>query len=62
MTAFLGMLGTGDWVDDQRPKSWREMILYLYPRSVGMKKAVLNAILSMIQSERVDDPEFNWWT
>jgi hypothetical protein len=55
---FLGMRGTGDWVADQRPKSWREAILYLYPN--GM--APLTAILSMMKSEKVNDPEFYWWT
>ena len=55
---FLGMRGTGDWVDGQRPKNWREQILYLYPN--GM--APLTAILSMLNSERTDDPEFSWWT
>ena len=55
---FLGMRGTGDWVDGQRPKNWREQILYLYPN--GM--APLTAILSMLGSERTDDPEFSWWT
>ena len=55
---FLGMRGNGDWVDDQRPKNWREQILYLYPN--GM--APLTAILSMLSSTKVDDPEFNWWT
>lgn len=55
---MLGMRGTGDWVTDQRPKSWREAILYLYPN--GM--APLTAILSMMRSEKVNDPEFYWWT
>ncbi len=55
---FRGMRGTGDWVTDQRPKSWREAIMYLYPN--GM--APLTAILSMMKSSRVDDPEFYWWT
>jgi hypothetical protein len=55
---FLGMRGTGDWVTDQRPLNWREQILYLYPN--GM--APLTAMLSMMQSESVDDPQFNWWT
>lgn len=55
---FLGMRGTGDWVTDQRPRNWREQILYLYPN--GM--APLTAILSMLGSERVDDPQFYWWT
>jgi len=55
---FLGMRGTGDWVADQRPKNWRETILYRYPN--GM--APLTAILSKMASESTDDPEFNWWT
>lgn len=55
---FLGMRGTGDWVDGQRPMNWRQQILYLYPN--GM--APLTAILSMLGSESVDDPQFHWWT
>ncbi len=55
---FLGMRGTGDWVADQRPKNWREQILYLYPNG----SAPLTAILSMLSSEKVDDPQFHWWT
>ncbi len=56
--AFLGMRGNGDWVTDQRPKNWREVILYRYPN--GMTP--LTAILSKMASEKTDDPEFNWWT
>ena len=55
---FLGMRGTGDWVADQRPKSWRQQILKLYPNG----DAPLTAILSMLKSESLTDPEFNWWT
>lgn len=55
---FLGMRGTGDWVADQRPMNWREQILYLYPNG----SAPLTAILSMMGSEKVDDPQFHWWT
>lgn len=58
MAAFLGMRGNGDWATDQRPKHWREMILYLYPNG----SAPLTALLSKLKSERVSDPEFNWWT
>lgn len=58
MTAFMGMRGTGDWVTDERPKNWREGILYLYPNGT----APLTAIMSKLGSQRVDDPEFNWWT
>jgi hypothetical protein len=55
---FLGMRGTGDWVANQRPESWRQQIMYLYPN--GM--APLTAILSMMGSKKVDDPRFHWWT
>lgn len=58
MTGFLGMRGNGDWETDQRPLNWRQQILYLYPN--GM--APLTAILSMLSSERVDDPQYHWWT
>ena len=58
MTAFLGLRGTGDWATDQRPKDWREMILYLYPNG----SAPLTAMLAMMKSEKPTDPEFNWWT
>lgn len=58
MGAFLGMRGTGDWVTDQRPKNWREMLLFLYPNG----KLPLTALMSKQRSEQTDDPEFNWWT
>lgn len=56
--AFMGMRGTGDWVTDQRPKSWREMMLLLFPEG----DMPLNAMLSKLPSEKVTDPEFYWWT
>jgi len=56
--AFLGMRGDGDWAADQRPKHWREMILYLYPNG----SAPLTAMLSKMKSQKVSDPEYNWWT
>jgi len=55
---FLGMRGTGDWVADQRPMNWRQQILKLYPNG----QAPLTAILSMMGSKAVDDPQFHWWT
>jgi len=57
-TGFLGMRGTGDWATDERPKNWRQGILYLYPN--GM--APLTGLLSKMSEESTDDPEFNWWT
>ena len=56
--AFLGMRGTGDWVDGQRPLNWREGILRMYPNG----SAPLTAIMSKMSKEQVDDPEFNFWT
>ena len=50
--------GNGDWVAGQRPLNWRQQILKLYPNG----QAPLTAMLSMMGSSRVDDPEFNWWT
>lgn len=58
MAGFFGMRGTGSWATDQRPKNWREMILFLYPNG----DAPLTALLSMMKEERVNDPEFYWWT
>lgn len=57
MTAIAGLRGTGDWATDERPKNFREMILWLNPNG----RAPLTALMSRIRSERVDDPEFNWW-
>ena len=58
MAGFLGMRGTGSWATDQRPKNWREMILYLYPNG----SAPLTAVLSKLSEESTSDPEYNWWT
>lgn len=58
MSAFLGMRGNGDWVPDQRPKNWRETILFLYPNG----SMPLTAIMSKMKNEKTDDPEYNWWT
>ncbi len=55
--SFLGMRGTGDWVTDQRPKNWRQQVLYIEPNG----KAPLTAMLSMMPESSVDDPEFYWW-
>lgn len=51
------MRGTGDWVANQRPENWREMILRLYPNG----KAPLTAIMAMQGNEKTTDPHFHWW-
>jgi hypothetical protein len=48
MGAFLGMRGNGDWVTDQRPKNWRETMLFLYPNG----SMPLTAIMSKMKSEK----------
>jgi hypothetical protein len=58
MGAFLGMRGNGDWVTDQRPKNWRETMLFLYPNG----SMPLTAIMSKMKSEKTDDPQYYWWT
>ncbi len=58
MAGFLGMRGTGDWATDERPLNWRQGILRLYPNGT----APLTAILSKMGEEKVDDPQFHWWT
>lgn len=57
MPTFAGLRGTGDWGTDERPKNFREMILWLDPNG----DAPLTALLSKMASESVDDPEFSWW-
>lgn len=54
MAGVLGMRGTGNWVTDQRPKNYRELVLMLYPNG----QAPLTAIMSKMKSQPVDDPEF----
>ena len=57
MAAIAGVRGTGDWGADERPKNFRETILWRNPN--GM--APLTALMAKMKSESVDDPEFSWW-
>lgn len=54
---FQGLRGTGDWGTDERPKNFREMILWRNPNG----SAPLTGLLSKMASRKVDDPEFAWW-
>ena len=56
-TAFAGLRGTGNWGTDERPKSFREMILWLNPNG----NAPIFCMTSAAKSEAVKDPEFAWW-
>lgn len=57
MTAIAGLRGTGDWGTDERPKNFRETILWRDPN--GMTP--LTGLLSKMGSESTNDPEFAWW-
>lgn len=55
--AVAGLRGTGDWATDQRPKDFREYILWRSPNGT----APLTALMSKMQKQSCTDPEFNWW-
>lgn len=55
--AIAGMRGTGDWGVDERPKNFREFILWRSPNG----SAPLTAFMSKMKTESVDDPEFSWF-
>ncbi len=57
MVAFAGLRGTGDWGTDERPKNFREMILWRNPNG----SAPLTALMAKMKTEKTDDPEFSWW-
>jgi hypothetical protein len=57
MASIAGLRGTGDWGTDERPKNFREMILWRNPNG----SAPLTAFMSRMKSETTDDPEFAWW-
>lgn len=57
MAYFAGLRGTGSFGTDERPKSFREMILWMQPNG----NAPLFALTSRAKTEPVDDPEFSWW-
>lgn len=56
--AVAGLRGTGDWSTGERPKNFRELILWRNPN--GMTP--IFALSARIAKESTDDPEFNWWT
>lgn len=55
--AIAGMRGTGDWGTDERPKDFRELILWRNPNG----GAPLTALMSKMRKEKTTDPEFSWW-
>ncbi len=57
MAAIAGLRGTGDWGTDERPKNFREGILFMNPNGA----TPLTGLMSRVAKRTVDDPEFNWW-
>lgn len=57
MAAVAGLRGTGDWATDERPKNFREMILFRNPNG----SAPIFALTARAQKDSTDDPEFSWW-
>jgi hypothetical protein len=55
--AFAGLRGSGSWGTDERPKNFRELILWANPNG----RAPLTALMGKMKKESVSDPEFNWW-
>lgn len=55
--AISGLRGSGDWGTDERPKNFREMILWRRPNGT----APMTALLAKTKSQKTSDPEFNWW-
>lgn len=58
-SGIAGLRGTStsDYATDERPKSFREMILWRDPNG----GTPLTALMSRMKTEAVDDPEFSWW-
>lgn len=57
MSGIAGLRGTGDWGTDERPKSFRENILFYSPNGT----APIFALSSKAGKKTVKDPEYAWW-
>lgn len=57
MSAVAGIRGTGDWATDERPKDFREYILWRNPNGT----TPINALMGKTGSEKCTDSEFSWW-
>lgn len=56
-TSIQGLRGTGNYGADERPKDFREAILWLNPNG----DTPLTGLMSKIGSEGLTDPEFYWF-
>ena len=57
MSAIAGLRGTGDLGPDERPKDFREGILWFNPNG----EAPIFALSARAGKRVVKDPEFGWW-
>lgn len=57
MSGIAGLRGTGDWGTDERPKDFRESILFFSPNG----DTPLFGLTSKAGKKTVTDPEFGWW-
>ncbi len=57
MPTFLGMRGTGEFIQGQRPESWDEVILRLFPNG----QAPLTALMAKLGQRPVDDPVYHYF-
>lgn len=55
--AVAGLRGTGDWATDERPKDFRESILFRNPQG----SAPIFALTSKAKKRVATDPQFYWW-
>jgi hypothetical protein len=57
MSAINGLRGTGDWGVDERPKDFRNTILWMNPNG----SAPIFAMTGRASEKTVSDPEYSWW-
>lgn len=57
MSGIAGLRGTGDFGTDERPKDFRENILFFNPNG----ESPIFALSSKAGKRVVKDPEFSWW-
>lgn len=58
MSGIAGLRGTGDWTTDERPKDFRESILFYNPNGT----APIFALTGKAGKKTVTDPQFFWWS
>jgi hypothetical protein len=56
MAAVAGLRGTGDWGTDERPKDFREYILWRNPNG----GTPITGLMSKTGKDKTTDPEFAW--